>query len=185
MLTFTPPPDVSQLWSQSHVVSPLSWPPFTFPRRLTWLQWLRGPIRECCLCSSSLILISAATGTVSALAQCQSAPSAQTTTTPPHQSSESSLVYWPALKSGGNCVKSLGKTPPAPKRNLWCDRMCFSLVFPYLRVTTVPLDGKQEAAWKAKFQFKREWRGWTIREGARPNINDSCSYYSPRILRQA
>lgn len=160
--------DVSQLWSQSHVVSPLSWPPFTFPRTLTWLQWLRGPIRECCLCSSSLILISAATGTVSALAQCQSTPSAQTTTTPPHQSSESSLVYWPALKSGGNCVKSLGKTPPAPKRNLWCDRMCFSLVFPYLRVTTVPLDDKQEAAWKAKFQFKREWRGWTWGRGHDP-----------------
>lgn len=81
MLTFTTSPPgpllqvigvVSQLWSQSHVVSPLSWPPFTFQRRLTWLQWLRGPIRECCLCSSSLILISAATGMVGALAQCQS-----------------------------------------------------------------------------------------------------------------
>lgn len=36
------------------------------------------------------------------------------TTTPLHQSSESSLVRWPALKSEGKCVESLAEHLPHP-----------------------------------------------------------------------
>lgn len=173
---------VSQLWSQSHVVSPVSWPPFTFRRRLTWLQQLRCPIRECCLCSSSLIFNFFKHGHSERASSMPEYPGRCSTTTPLHQSSESSLVDWPALKSEGECVKSSAKHLPRPKHQLWSDRMCLSLFCFSLQVTTVSPNDKQEAS---ESLIQARVTGVNGREGARPNINDSCSYYSPRNLRQA
>lgn len=41
-------------------------------------------------------------------------PVRPTTTTRLHQSSESSLVHWPALKNEGKCVKSLAEQLLSP-----------------------------------------------------------------------
>lgn len=167
-------------------MSPLSWPPFTFLKKLTRLQWLRGPIRECCLYSSSLslslILISAATGTVSILAQRESTPSTQTTTSPLYQSSKSPLGYWPVLKSGGNYVKTFRQDTSWTKTLSWTWQNTLKTIFFLLcKSQLCHLIKNKTQHGKQNFNSSKS-DGVNMRKGARPNINDSCSYYSPRIL---
>lgn len=180
MLTFTTSPQVLsynllELFLNCEVKAVL-WAPrrdlhLLSQRRVTGLQRLRGPIREFCLCFLSLILISVATGTASVPAQRQGTPSAQTTTTPLYGSS---LICWPVPRKAGetaseSCAKHLlnifDRTACSVSQLCHCD--------------------KREAAQKAELQIRARVTGANVREGVRPNINGSCSCYSPRILRQA